>query len=63
MTELSSVPHEGRPEEIRGAAEEMPHVRSEPARIVVPHTGPALLPQAATTVLLSRAVQDPLGTL
>ncbi|MGW0752551.1 ROK family transcriptional regulator, partial [Streptomyces sp. NPDC002587] len=63
VTELSSVPHEGRPQEIRGAAEETPHVRDEPARIAVPRAGPAVPPQAAATVLLSRAVPNPFGTL
>lgn len=63
VTELSSVLHEGYLEEIRGAATEFSHVGDDPARIVVPHAGPAVLPEAAATVLLSRVFQDPFGTL
>ncbi len=63
VTELASVLHEGYLEELRGAALELSHVCDDPERIVVPHAGPAVLPEAAATVLLSRVFQDPVGTL
>ncbi|MFJ6783919.1 hypothetical protein [Streptomyces yangpuensis] len=63
VTEPVSVLHEGHLEEIRGAAPELSHVCDGPERIVVPHAGPAVLPEAAATVLLSRVFQDPVGTL
>lgn len=61
VTESASVLHEGYLEEIRGAAMELSHVCDDPKRIVVPHAGPAVLPEAAATVLLSRVFQDPFG--
>ncbi|WP_326593524.1 ROK family transcriptional regulator [Streptomyces sp. NBC_01294] len=63
VTELSSVLHEGYLEEIRGAATALSHVCDDPERIVSPHAGPAVLPEAAATVLLSRVFRDPFGTL
>ncbi|MBP2347105.1 putative NBD/HSP70 family sugar kinase [Streptomyces cinnamonensis] len=63
VTELASVLHEGYLEELRAAALELSHVCDDPERIVVPHAGPAVLPEAAATVLLSRVFQDPLDTL
>ncbi|MGW7341825.1 ROK family protein [Streptomyces sp. NPDC054854] len=59
VTELSSVLHEGYLDEIRGAATDRSHVCDEPGRIIAPHAGPAVLPQAAATVLLSPLFQDP----
>ncbi len=63
VTELSSILHEGYLEEIRGAATALSHVCDDPERIVSPHAGPAVLPEAAATVLLSRVFRDPFGTL
>ncbi|MGP3688983.1 ROK family protein [Streptomyces sp. IBSNAI002] len=59
VTELSSVLDEGYLEEIRTAATALSHVCDDPGRIVVPHAGPAVLPEAAATVLLSRVFDDP----
>lgn len=59
VSELASVLHEGYLDEIRGAATALSHVCDDPARIVAPHAGPAVLPVAAATVLLSRVFQDP----
>ncbi|OKK22715.1 NagC family transcriptional regulator [Streptomyces sp. CB00455] len=61
VTELASVLHEGYLEEIRGAAAAFSHVCDDPGRIVGPHAGPAVLPEAAATVLLSRVFRDPFG--
>ncbi|MEU6312503.1 ROK family protein [Streptomyces sp. NPDC047014] len=61
VTELASVLHEGYLGEIRGAALAHSHVCDDPERIVGPHAGPAVLPEAAATVLLSRVFRDPLG--
>ncbi|MEU9250354.1 ROK family protein [Streptomyces sp. NPDC048270] len=59
VTELSSVLDEGYLEEIRTAATALSHVCDDPRRIVIPHAGPAVLPEAAATVLLSRVFRDP----
>ncbi len=59
VTELASVLHEGYLEEIRGATTALSHVCDDPGRIVGPHAGPAVLPEAAATVLLSRIFRDP----
>ncbi|MEU9233134.1 ROK family protein [Streptomyces subrutilus] len=59
VTELSSVLDEGCLAEIRTAATALSHVCDDPERIVVPYAGPAVLPGAAATVLLSRVFQDP----
>ncbi|MER5806578.1 ROK family protein [Streptomyces sp. NPDC002033] len=61
VTELSSVLHEGYLDEIRGAAVTRSHVCDDPARIIAPHAGPAVLPQAAATVLLGPLFSDPAG--
>ncbi|AQT74933.1 hypothetical protein B1K54_27740 [Streptomyces sp. fd1-xmd] len=63
VTEPASVLHAGRLEELRAAAPELSHVCDDPERIAVPHAGPAGLPEAAATVLLSRVFQDSLGTV
>ncbi|MGW7436240.1 hypothetical protein [Streptomyces sp. NPDC054849] len=63
VAEPSSILHAGCPEEIRGAATALSHVCDDPERNVPPHAGPAVLPQAAATVLLSRVFRDPFGTL
>ncbi|MCX5193818.1 ROK family protein [Streptomyces sp. NBC_00249] len=59
VTELSSVLHEGYLEEIRAAATSQSHVCADPGRIVAPHSGPAVLPVAAATVLLGPLFRDP----
>ncbi|MFC9293521.1 ROK family protein [Streptomyces sp. NPDC057011] len=59
VTELASVLDERYLEEIRGAATALSHVCDDPERIVTPHAGPAVLPEAAATVLLSRVFRDP----
>ncbi|MET9609443.1 ROK family protein [Streptomyces sp. NPDC006512] len=59
VTELSSVLHEGYLDEIRAAATGQSHVCDEPGRIIAPRAGPAVLPQAAATVLLGPLFQDP----
>ncbi|MEU8772424.1 ROK family transcriptional regulator [Streptomyces sp. NPDC048606] len=59
VTELSSVLHEDYLEEVRGAVGEWSHVRVDPGRIVAPHSGPAVLPEAAATVLLGPLFRDP----
>ncbi|MEU9715369.1 ROK family protein [Streptomyces sp. NPDC047976] len=61
VTELSSVLHEEYLDEIRTAALERSRVCDDPARIVAPHAGPAVLPQAAATVLLAPLFRDPAG--
>ncbi len=61
VTELASVLDEGYLQEIRAAAMELSHVCDDPERIVGPHAGPAVLPEAAATVLLSQVFQDPFG--
>ncbi|WP_371676217.1 ROK family protein [Streptomyces sp. NBC_01276] len=61
VTELSGVLHEGYLDEIRAAAVERSHVCDDPARIIAPHAGPAVLPQAAATVLLDPLFRDPAG--
>ncbi|MFG2876891.1 hypothetical protein ACGFYU_18175 [Streptomyces sp. NPDC048337] len=59
VTEPASVLDERYLEEIRGAATALSHVREDPERIVTPHAGPAVLPEAAATTLLSRVFRDP----
>ncbi|MEV7611477.1 ROK family protein [Streptomyces sp. NPDC089799] len=62
VTELSSVLHEEYLEEVRTAAIAFSHVCTDPGRIVVPHAGPAVLPEAAATVLLGPLFTDPSGS-
>ncbi|MEV7724882.1 ROK family transcriptional regulator [Streptomyces sp. NPDC087917] len=59
VTELSSLLHEGYLDEIRAAAVAQSHVCRDPERIIAPHAGPAVLPEAAATVLLGPLFQDP----
>ncbi|MEV8532000.1 ROK family transcriptional regulator [Streptomyces sp. NPDC051211] len=59
VTELSSVLHEGYLDEIREAAVALSHVCADPERIVGPHAGPAVLPEAAAAVLLGPLFSDP----
>ncbi|MET9696485.1 ROK family protein [Streptomyces sp. NPDC006529] len=59
ISELSSVLHEGYLEDIRAAAAELSPAAAGPGRIVAPHAGPAVLPQAAATVLLGPLFRDP----
>ncbi|MFD9408746.1 hypothetical protein ACFWBN_17250 [Streptomyces sp. NPDC059989] len=59
VTAPASVPDGPCPEEIRGAATALAHVCDDPERIVTPPAGPAKLPEAAATVLLSRVFRDP----
>ncbi|MER5730123.1 ROK family protein [Streptomyces sp. NPDC002138] len=61
ITELSSVLHEGYLDDIRSAAAELSPGAAGPGRIVAPHAGPAVLPQAAATVLLGPLFRDPAG--
>ncbi|WP_405978119.1 ROK family protein [Streptomyces sp. NBC_00158] len=61
VTELSSVLHDEYLDEIRTAALERSRACDDPARIVAPHAGPAVLPQAAATVLLGPLFRDPAG--
>ncbi|MEU9802612.1 ROK family protein [Streptomyces sp. NPDC051000] len=59
VSELSSILHEGYLAEIREAATAQSHVCDDPARIIGPHAGPAVLTQASATVLLGPLFQDP----
>ncbi|MEV6572186.1 ROK family protein [Streptomyces sp. NPDC051577] len=59
VSELSSILHEGYLAEIREAATAQSHVCDDPARIIGPHAGPAVLTQASATVLLGSLFQDP----
>ncbi|MET3982577.1 putative NBD/HSP70 family sugar kinase [Streptomyces sp. PvR034] len=61
VSELSSVLHEGYLDDIRAAAAELSPGSAGPGRIVAPHAGPAVLPQAAATVLLGPLFRDPAG--
>lgn len=61
VTELSSVLHEGYLDEIRAAAVTRSHVCDDPGRIIAPHAGPAVLPQASAAVLLGPLFADPAG--
>ncbi|WP_349372176.1 hypothetical protein [Streptomyces sp. G-G2] len=61
ITELASVLHEGYLDEIRDAAAELSPGCAGPGRLVAPHAGPAVLPQAAATVLLGPLFRDPAG--
>ncbi|MCX5072885.1 ROK family protein [Streptomyces sp. NBC_00513] len=59
VSELSSILHEGYLDEIREAATAQSHVCDDPARIIGPYAGPAVLTQASATVLLGPLFQDP----
>lgn len=60
VTEQSSLLDPAYLTEIREAAVGHSHVCDDPERVVVPHAGPAVLPVAAVTVLLSPLFRSPL---
>ncbi|MEU8620756.1 ROK family transcriptional regulator [Streptomyces sp. NPDC048623] len=63
VTELASLLDPCYLEEIQGAAVDLSHVCDDPERIVTPHAGPAAMPVAAGTVLLSPLFRNPLQSL
>ncbi|WP_406388015.1 ROK family protein [Streptomyces sp. NBC_00887] len=63
VTEHSSLLNPDYLEEIRGAAIDLSHVCRDPERIVSPHSGTAVLPVAAGTILLNPLFKSPLATV